>query len=207
MVTDRRTRLIRAAAELFGRLPYDEVTTAEIARRAGVSYGLIAHHFQHKRGIYLATVHAAADRLRAMQDAPEGDTPLARLRDAVSRHIRYADANAPGYLALMRGGHGSDPDVRAIIDDLRAGAAARILRAVGVTEPVPPILRATMRGWTGYLDELIIDHLDHDDVPHDHLVELATAALVTALRTAAGLDPRAGLTPETIDALTRPGGS
>jgi AcrR family transcriptional regulator len=203
MATDRRTLLIRAASELFGGRAYDEVTTAGIARRAGVSYGLLAHHFTNKRGIYLATIHAAADRIRAMQDAPRGDTPMERLRDAISRHIRYADDNAPGYLALMRGGSGSDPEVRAVIDDLRAGAARRILAAIGAADPAPPVLRATMRGWTGYLDELVIDHLDHDDVPHDHLVELATAALVTALRTAVGLDPHTGLTPAAIDALTR----
>ncbi|HEY3686880.1 MAG TPA: helix-turn-helix domain-containing protein [Streptosporangiaceae bacterium] len=202
MATDRRTLLIHAAFDLFARRAYDEVTTAEIARRAGVSYGLLAHHFDNKRGIYLATIHAAADRIRAMQDAPRGDTPMARLRDAISSHIRYADDNAAGYLTLMRGGSGSDPEVRAIIDDLRAGAARRILTAIGAADPAPPVLRAAMRGWTGYLDELVLDHLDHDDVPLDHLVELAAAALVTAVRTAVALDPRTGLTPEAVDALT-----
>lgn len=201
--TDRRAKLIRAAGELFGERAYDEVTTTEIAKRAGVSYGLIAHHFHNKRGIYLATIHAAADHIRGMQDVSNGDTSLTRLRDAISNHIRYVDDNSVGFLALMRGGNGSDPDVRVIIDDLRWGAARRILHALGIREPIPAVLRATMRGWVGYLDELIIDHLDHHDLPHDHLVQLSTAALVNTLKTAVTLDRNTGLTAENLDTITR----
>lgn len=201
---DRRAQLIRAADELFSERSYDEVTTTEIAKRAEVSYGLIAHHFDNKRGIYLATIHAAADRIRAMQDAPAGDTPSEQLHNAISDHIRYVDANSAGFLTLMRGGNGSDADVRAIIDDLRWGAAQRILHALGIDEPVPATLRTAMRGWVGYLDELIIDHLQNHDVPHEHLVELAAAALVNTLRTAITVDPHTGLTAGTLDPLTQP---
>lgn len=198
----RRAQLIKAAAELFSERAYDEVTTTEIARRAGVAYGLIAHHFDNKRGIYLATVRAVADQISAMQDAPSGDTSREQLRQAISSHIRYMDDNATGFLALMRGGNGSDPDVRAIIEELRWGGAQRILRAMDIAEPVPAILRATMRGWVGYLDELIIDHIHHHDLPHEHLVELAATALVAALRTAVTLDPNTGLSPATLDMFT-----
>lgn len=191
---DRRTLLIRAAAELFTARAYDEVTTTEIAKRAGVAYGLIAHHFGNKRGLYLATIRDAADRLRRVRDTPpHGATPLEMLHDALDRHIAFIDDNAAGFLALMRGGVGSDPEVRAIIEDLRWEGAQQILAALGVEEPVPPLLRATMRGWVGYLDEVIIDHLQHHDVARAHLVELAGATLISALRTAMALDPGIGL--------------
>ena len=49
-----------------------------------VAYGLIAHHFGNKRGLYLATIRAAADRLRVVHEAePEGAAPGERLRDGV----------------------------------------------------------------------------------------------------------------------------
>ena len=92
---DRRQMLIDAAAELFADRAYDEVTTTEIARRAGVAYGLIAHHFGNKRGLYLATIRAAADRLRVVHEAePEGAAPGERLRDALDRHIAFMEDNA-----------------------------------------------------------------------------------------------------------------
>jgi AcrR family transcriptional regulator len=199
---DRRTLLIRAAGELFTEHAYDEVTTTEIARRAGVAYGLIAHHFGNKRGLFLATVRDGADRLRAVRDSPpEGDSPAAKLRNAITRHLAYIDDNAAGFLALMRSGNGADPEVRTIIDELRWEGGHGILRLLGAAEPVPTVLRASIRGWVGYLDELIVDHLRHQDLPRRHLVDLATATLVTTLRTAATLDPKTGISPEILDSL------
>lgn len=201
---DRRTALIQAAGELFTEHPYDEVTTSEIARRAGVAYGLIAHHFGNKRGLYLATVRAAADLVRAVRDAPvDGATPGEQIRNTIDRHIGLIDDNAAGFLAVMRGGIGADPEVRTIVEELRWEGAGRILRALGVTGPVAPVLRSTMRGWVGYLDELIIDHIAHHDVPRWQLVDLAVATLVAALQTAETLAPGTGIDLETAAAAAR----
>ncbi|MQY03542.1 TetR/AcrR family transcriptional regulator [Actinomadura macrotermitis] len=202
MAVDRRALLVDAAAELFTERPYDEVTTTEIARRAGVAYGLIAHHFANKRGLYLATIRAAAERLRAVHEtAPAGGTPAARLHDALTRHIAHLEANAEGYLALMRSAQGSDAEVRAIIDDYRWQGALRVLRAAGVTEPVRPALRTAMRGWVGFLNEIVIDHLRHRELSRDALADLAAATLAAALRTAHALDPGIGIAPELIERL------
>lgn len=202
---DRRARLIKAASQLFAERAYDEVTTTEIAERAGVAYGLIAHHFTNKRGLYLATIHAAAEDLRAVQATPPlGDVPADRLRNAIDRHIDHMDQRAAGFLALMRAGSGSDPEVHAIVEDLRWQGAVRILRALGVDGPVHPLLRAAMRGWVGYLDELIIDHIHHHDVDRAHLVRLAADALVATLRTAYSVTPGIGVDPATIDLLAGP---
>lgn len=199
---DRRAQLIRAANELFSERAYDEVTTTAIAKRAGVAYGLIAHHFTNKRGLYLATIQAAAERLRLVQETPPaGDTPAAQLNDALTRHVAYIEANAGGFLALMRGGNGSDPDVRAIIEDLRWQGARRLLNGLGIDQ-VTPALRTTMRGWVGYLDEIIIDHLNHHDLARKDLVTLATTTLAAALRAAYTLDPSMRIGPELIDQLT-----
>jgi AcrR family transcriptional regulator len=191
---DRRGLLVDAAAQLFAERPYDEVTTTEIARRAGVAYGLIAHHFANKRGLYLATVRAAAERLRAVHEAPPaGDTPAARLRDALTRHIAHIEANARGYLALTHSAQGADAEVRAIIEDYRWKGALRVLAAAGVTEPVRPALRTAMRGWVAYLNEIIVDHLHHRELSRDDLAGLAIAALAASLRAAHAVDPAIGV--------------
>jgi AcrR family transcriptional regulator len=200
--TDRRALLIDAAEALFTERAYDEVTTTEIARRAGVAYGLIAHHFTNKRGLYLATIGAAAARLQAVHDRPPaGESPAAQLRDALTRHIAHIEANSKGFLALMHGGHGSDSEVRAVVEELRWQGAERLLRAAGAAEPVRPALRTTMRGWVGYLDEITIDHLAHRDLSRDDLVELALATLAAALRAALDLDPETGIDPALIDQI------
>ncbi|MGC4952172.1 TetR/AcrR family transcriptional regulator [Actinomadura citrea] len=199
---DRRARLITAASQLFSERAYDEVTTTEIAGRAGVAYGLIAHHFTNKRGLYLATIRAAGEALQTLQETPpDGETPAERLRNAIGRHIAYMDRHAAGFLTLIRGGNGSDPEVRAIIEKLRWQGALRILNALGVDQPVHPVLRASMRGWVGYLDELIVDHIHHHDIPREDLVRLTISALTATLRTAWSITPDIGIAPATVDLL------
>ncbi|QFG26533.1 TetR/AcrR family transcriptional regulator [Actinomadura sp. WMMB 499] len=199
---DRRALLVAAAAELFTERAFDEVTTSEIARRAGVAYGLIAHHFGNKRGLYLATIRAAADRLRAVHETSPGEGPPAeRLHAALDRHVAFMEDNAAGFLALTRGGNGSDPEVRAIVEDLRWQGARRLLDAFGVAEPVRPALRTVMRGWVGFLDEMVVDHLRYRDVPRETLVAAAAATLVAALRAAHAADPRGGPDPGLVDLL------
>lgn len=199
---DRRALLVEAARELFTERAYDEVTTSEIAKRAGVAYGLIAHHFTNKRGLYLATVNTAADRLRAVHETPPtGDTPAAMLREGILRHIAFVEENLEGYFALMHGGSGSDPEVRAIIEDFRWTAATRLMRMLGVQEPFRPVLRTAMHGWSGFMTESLIDYLRNSDLPREDLATLVVCALIATLRAAHAIDAEIGISPRLIDEL------
>ncbi|GAA5175349.1 hypothetical protein GCM10023321_81270 [Pseudonocardia eucalypti] len=200
--TDRRALLIDAAEELFKERAFNTVTTAEIAARAGVSYGLIAHYFTNKRGLYLACVNRVATRMRAMHDiSPTGDTPAAQLREILDHKLGFVEDHPRGFITLMHDGAGPDPQVRAITEQLRWLAVVRLLNLLGVVEPLRPSLRAAIRGWVGYLDEIALDHLEHQELTREELVTLATAALAAALRAAHSLDPAIGVEPTTIDTL------
>ena len=48
----RRAQLLDAARELFADKGFETTTTAEIARRAGMSEGVLFHQFGTKRGLY-----------------------------------------------------------------------------------------------------------------------------------------------------------
>ena len=201
--TDRRALLIEAATALFTERSYDEITTVEIAKRAGVAYGLIAHYFTNKRGLYLATVAALAGRLQAVHDAPAaGDTLPAQVRNLLARHVAYIEDNAPGFRALLRGGVGSDPEVRAIIEGFRWQGATRMLELFGVSEPIAPALRTAMQGWVTYVDDSITDHLRHHELSRQDIVELAVGTLAAALRAACAIDPDLGIKPGLIDQLS-----
>ncbi|MFV8163688.1 TetR/AcrR family transcriptional regulator [Mycobacterium sp. 134] len=202
-VADRRQLIIDAARKLFASRPYDQVTTSEIAKNAGVAYGLIAHHFDNKRGLYLAVMNEIAVEIAAVQlSAPPADSSLIdQLRHALRSHIAYIDSYSDSFVALMRGALGADPEHQAAIERLRWMGAARILLALGIVEPVAPALRTAMHGWVGYLDEMMIDRIAHRDIDVDALVEFATAALVATLRTAADLDPAIVYSPDVTEAL------
>jgi AcrR family transcriptional regulator len=201
--TARRQLLINAARQLFAQRPYDQVTTTEIAETAGVAYGLIAHHFDNKRGLYQAVMNEIAVEIAAHQlsPPPPGASLIDQLRHAIRNHIAYIDTYAESFVAFVRGNLGADPDHQWAIDRLRWQGAQRILLAVGIVEPVPPTLRTAMHGWVGYLDEMVINRISHHDIDIDTVAELACAALVTTLRKAALLDSSIGFAPEILRML------
>jgi AcrR family transcriptional regulator len=202
MPVDRRQLIIHAARRMFTSRPYDQVTTSEIAKEAGVAYGLIAHHFENKRGLYLAVTNEIATEIASVHlTAPPADaTPVEALRHALRNHVAYIDSHSDSFVALLRGALGADPEHQAAIDRLRWLGAQRILAALGITEPVPAVLRTSMHGWVGFLDEMMIDRITHRDIEADALVELATAALLTTLRTVATLDTSITFPAELHDA-------
>lgn len=202
-IADRRQLIIDAARALFATRPYDQVTTTEIAKNAGVAYGLIAHHFDNKRGLYLAVMNQIAVEIAAVHETPPPrDASLAdRLRFALRRHIAYIDQYSESFVALLRGALGADAEHQAAIDRLRWLGAQRILLALGMVEPIPAALRTAMRGWVGYLDEMMIDRNTHRDIDAETVVELAAAALIATLRAAAALDRAIVYPPEALDAL------
>jgi AcrR family transcriptional regulator len=200
---DRRQQLIDSARTLFAALPYDQVTTSEIARQAGVAYGLIAHHFENKRGLYLAVMNEVAQEISAAQmTALPHDAPLIeQLRHALRSHVDYIDSYGDSFVAFVRGNLGSDPQQRAALDALRWQGVQRALLLLGITEPIPPLLRTALRGYASYLDEMMIDRITNQDINSDSLVELAIANLKATLQTAAILDPSIEIPAPIIDAL------
>jgi AcrR family transcriptional regulator len=61
-----RQRLVEAAVSSFEERGYDETTTAEIARRAGVAVGTVYGYFPDKRAILLEIVHDTVEQVAEM---------------------------------------------------------------------------------------------------------------------------------------------
>lgn len=200
---DRRQLIVDTARKMFATRPYDQVTTAQVAKDAGVAYGLIAHHFVNKRGLYLAVMNEIAAEIAAVQSvpAPAGAPPADQLRHVLRAHITHIDSYSDSFVAFLRGALGADAEHQAAVENLRWLGAQRILLALGVVEPIAPALRTALHGWIGFLDEMMIDRITHRDVDVDLLVELAAAALAAALRTAATLDTTITYASEAVQAL------
>jgi TetR/AcrR family transcriptional regulator len=73
---ERRAALLDTACLVFSRGSYRGVTTAEIAREAGVTEPILYRHFASKRDLYFACVDEAWRRVRSIWDcaASEGET-------------------------------------------------------------------------------------------------------------------------------------
>ena len=113
----RRQALVDTALVIFAEGSYRGTTTAEIARKAGVSEPILYRHFASKRDLYLACIEEAWRRLRTRwEDAFEAEPDPAKWIGVMAKsYICLRDAR-PGAVsdlwmqAVVEAG--DDPEVR-----------------------------------------------------------------------------------------------
>jgi len=177
----RRGQLIDAALELFASRPYDQVAIADVARAAGVSHGLVFHHFGDKHRLYLAVLGRVADGLVGATAAAGDRTPVQQLYAGLEAHLDFAARYPDAYAAFLRGGAGADPEALAIIDTARRQGLRHVLEALGIREPGAALWLA-LCGWQGFTEGAILGWLEDRALPRDKLLEMLALALDDALR-------------------------
>jgi AcrR family transcriptional regulator len=107
---EKRERILDAASEVFAAKGFSGATTAEIAARAGVSEGIVFHHFGSKRELF---ARAAAAYGRGLAEAMFGARPGAELvsaADSIRRAFAYVrEKRALHRLFLVRDPQPGEP--------------------------------------------------------------------------------------------------
>jgi AcrR family transcriptional regulator len=179
----RRGQLIALGVELFSERRFDEISIDDIALAAGISKGLLYHYFPSKRDFYVAVVRHCAAEMQRVTDPDAGLAPMERLVAGLERYLDYVDTHARGFATVLRAGIGSDPEVAAIVEDVRAAMAARILAALPVPE-VTPAIRIAVRGWVGFAEAASLEWLERRDLERAELRNLLVQALTGVVREA-----------------------
>ncbi|RSN17055.1 TetR/AcrR family transcriptional regulator [Streptomyces sp. WAC 01325] len=94
-----RAAIIEAARHTFAERGYARTTLREIARRAGVTHGLITRHFASKERLFLAAVPGNRDLEQVAAGDPE--TLPDRIAEAFVRRLETDAVNDP-LIALLR---------------------------------------------------------------------------------------------------------
>lgn len=112
----KRARILEAAQACLGERGYAGATVTEIARRAGVSNGLLYQFFTNKEALIARVLEEIVrDWVRAMVPRP-GESAAAALEGMFRRSVDFCRSH-PLLPALLRG----DPDLQLA----RMGAAGR----------------------------------------------------------------------------------
>jgi AcrR family transcriptional regulator len=186
LTTDaRREQLVALGGEIFSERPFDEVSIDDIAAAAGISKGLLYHYFPSKRDFYVAVVRHSADEMQAITDPDPGLPPLERLSAALDRYLEYVETHARGYATVLRAGIGSDAEVAAIVEEVRASMAGRILGDLPAVGAAQPAVRVAVRGWVGFAEAASLEWLERREVTRDELRDLLIRALTGAVEAAA----------------------
>jgi AcrR family transcriptional regulator len=99
--TATRARVIEAARECISELGYHRASSNEIARQAGITWGVIQYHFGSRESVLLAIVDSAVEELASRLDAVviAGSTPSERLASVAE--IIWSYYASPHYLAYL----------------------------------------------------------------------------------------------------------
>jgi AcrR family transcriptional regulator len=187
-VEERRRRLLELGAGLFARYGYDELSMAAIAREAGISKALLYHYFPSKQAFFVATLEQQAADLAALTAVDPALPPVEQLARALDAFLGWVEEHADGYGKLLEGG-GTHPEVRELIDQVRAATGERILAGLAPGEPAPPALRAAVAGWLWFTDGVLADWLAQRDFDREQLRGLLLGTLLGAVAAAGGRPP------------------
>jgi AcrR family transcriptional regulator len=185
---ERRRRLLELGARLFTEHAYDEISMSQIAREAGISKALLYHYFPSKQDYFVATLAGGAEELRARVEPDPSLPPVEALSGAVDAYLGWIDDNADAYSKLLRSA-GAVPEVRELVDGVRAMTAHRILE--GLDAVGNPRARIAVRGWLWFMDGACLDWIAGRDLSREELHGLLLGTLAGSLL-AAGVQLPAG---------------
>jgi AcrR family transcriptional regulator len=194
----RRAQLLALGVQAFSDRTYDDVSVDDIARAAGISKGLLYHYFPTKRDLYLAGLKATAAELIASTTTAASPSlpPLERMRAGLDAYLDHVSRHARPFVALMRGGIGSDPEVVGVIEGVRATYVQRFLDNAdgtplgGLLLTNRPLVRIAVRGWVGFVEAASLEWLQRKEVERTTLRDLLIDALLATLKIGAAGPPR-----------------
>lgn len=190
---ESQARLVQAAIRLLGRRGYSGTSLVEIGREAGLSRGLVSHHFGTKEACMQAVVATIRDSTAERIDRVEthGMDAIDRLLEIYFRGVRNQDIHARAIYVVLIEGLTATPSLRPAVAETNAKSRATLTRMVeeaAAEEGVEPgaidhdavatiiegILRGVALQWLA----------DPDAVDLDRVVNTAEAMLRAHLRAA-----------------------
>ncbi|ARF58894.1 TetR/AcrR family transcriptional regulator [Streptomyces gilvosporeus] len=178
----RRAELIATGRALFADTSYDALSMDDIARAAGVAKGLIYYYFTNKRGYYLAIIEDAVAQLVERAGSTHDLPPVERVQRTVDGYLRYAQHHQAAYRAIVTGGVGSDAEVLAIRDAVRARLLRTIARGAWGREEIPPLARIALTGWLTSVEGVTLDWIAAPEIPRETVTALLVRGLGDTLR-------------------------
>lgn len=178
---ERREQILTCARRLFSERHFAAVSTAQIAREAGVTRGLVHHYFGAKRALYLEVVR---DLVRLPAPTPlettAGPLPV-RVDVAIDRWLTMVERNRETWLAALGAeGFGRDADVEAILEEAREVVAERLVAGIGLHtdgEAGEPV-RAAVHAFSGMAEAASREWLEHDRLSRGQVHTLLTQTLL-----------------------------
>jgi AcrR family transcriptional regulator len=180
---ERRAQILAAASELFRAAHYDDVSLDDVAERAGVTRGLINHHFGTKRELYLEVLRRFIDvDLIPVPEYVQGATLRRRLEESVDGWVAVIDESRDMALDFLRMSAVGDPEIRELMEQTRERTAHRICAVIGLgpVDALTPGRMAQLRILEAIAEAAVVQWLEYERLSKEQVRALVLEAFETA---------------------------
>ena len=190
----RRELLLRAGVELLASHPPGQISVADVARKAGISRGLLYHYFADKDAFVVAVVEQASEQLReALTSArvAASDDPVG---EAIAAFIEFAEAHAAGFRAVVTGTD-LNPALASVLERTRERDLDAFVEGVAATSGDAElargsrVLRAALHAHMHFMEGAVARWLSRGEITREQLRELLIGALRGAVAAADAIEP------------------
>lgn len=181
----RRAQLLGLGRAAFAAHPYDEVSIDTLAAKAKLSKGLFYYYFPTKRDLYTAVVEATARELvdKLVAAVAGHETPRDRVVAGVDAYLGHVETHGLAFVALMRGGIGSDPAIAAVVERVRGSVFDKFQSGFPISTflQARPLSRIAIRSWIGMVEAASVEWLAAANVSRESVRDLLVDLLFELL--------------------------
>jgi AcrR family transcriptional regulator len=183
---ERREHLLHVGVELVGRYGTADISIEEIARAAGVSKGLLYHYFPTKTDFFVAVLARSQAQMDREQVRDPELGPMDQLDRNLDGFLRFVEAHAEGYLAVVNA-RGRESRVQELVEERRRRRVDELVALAAALEGVSrevartPLLVASIEGWIGFTEGVVVRWLRDRELSRDEVHELLRAVLLQVL--------------------------
>lgn len=182
---ERRAQLLSLGRAAFASNPYDAVSIDDLAKKAKLSKGLFYYYFPTKRELYIAGLQETSQELvdKLVTNVAKETAPRERALAGVSAYLDHVESQGNAFVALMRGGIGSDPEVAGVLEKVRTGILDEFLQGNPISAflRTRPLSRIAIRSWIGMVEAASIEWLAHKDTSKDEVKNMLVDQLFDLL--------------------------
>ena len=189
---ERRAQLLALGRAAFAAHPYDVVSIDELAAKAKLSKGLFYYYFPTKRDLYIAALSETAQELldKLISSVARETSPRERAIAGVEAYLDHVETQGAAFVALMRGGIGSDPSVGAVLERVRGNILNEFLAGsqIGSFLRERPLSRIAIRSWIGMVEAASIEWLSSKNLSRNQVRDLLVDQLFDLLARVIGAE-------------------
>lgn len=159
----RRAEILDAAGQVFAERGYAAVPASEVARRAGVTPGLLHHYFGGKRGLFVTLVERLGAQITDAIRVNTTEPVRVRTRAFATSWVEWVGDNRQIWLATSGLDENlADPELRAIVDAIRERVIDSFIADYPATLSDEPQIRLMLRSFLAFNRVVMRSWLDGD---------------------------------------------